>query len=155
RCAKEGSGIHPDRVTRRHSDHCHPGRHSLPGVCPGERESSHDELPLQHEADRHGADDVCPGLGPDLSPHPVPGLRLRLEECDRALRQESRDPRLSLQPEIEDMSPRSDPQIKPGHRPDVPVCRGWASEPTRSMPISYAMNSCATSWYPADGAGGK
>jgi prepilin-type N-terminal cleavage/methylation domain-containing protein/prepilin-type processing-associated H-X9-DG protein len=26
---------------------------------------------------------------------------------------------------------------------------GWQSEPTRSMPISYAMNSCSSSWYPA------
>jgi prepilin-type N-terminal cleavage/methylation domain-containing protein/prepilin-type processing-associated H-X9-DG protein len=31
---------------------------------------------------------------------------------------------------------------------------GWASEPTRSMPISYGMNSCATSWYPADDPNG-
>jgi prepilin-type N-terminal cleavage/methylation domain-containing protein/prepilin-type processing-associated H-X9-DG protein len=27
---------------------------------------------------------------------------------------------------------------------------GWQTEPSKRMPISYAMNSCATSWYPAD-----
>src|SRR6266849_304867 len=27
---------------------------------------------------------------------------------------------------------------------------GWMDEGTRSMPISYAMNSCATTWVPAD-----
>jgi prepilin-type N-terminal cleavage/methylation domain-containing protein/prepilin-type processing-associated H-X9-DG protein len=27
---------------------------------------------------------------------------------------------------------------------------GWVSEPTRSMPISYSMNSCSETWYPAD-----
>jgi prepilin-type N-terminal cleavage/methylation domain-containing protein len=27
---------------------------------------------------------------------------------------------------------------------------GWVLEPSRRMPISYAMNSCASSWYPAD-----
>ena len=31
------------------------------------------------------------------------------------------------------------------------VCaEGWGSEIDRSMPISYAMNSCAETWYPAD-----
>jgi prepilin-type N-terminal cleavage/methylation domain-containing protein/prepilin-type processing-associated H-X9-DG protein len=32
---------------------------------------------------------------------------------------------------------------------------GWTSEPSRSMPISYGMNSCATSWYPATDPNGK
>jgi hypothetical protein len=27
---------------------------------------------------------------------------------------------------------------------------GWEPEPEQRMPISYNMNSCATSWYPAD-----
>jgi prepilin-type processing-associated H-X9-DG protein len=27
---------------------------------------------------------------------------------------------------------------------------GWESEPEQRMPISYAMNSCASTWYPAD-----
>jgi prepilin-type N-terminal cleavage/methylation domain-containing protein/prepilin-type processing-associated H-X9-DG protein len=43
----------------------------------------------------------------------------------------------------------------PGDDQTLKCAEGWASEPTHSMPISYGMNSCATSWYPADGAGGK
>src|SRR5947209_14015374 len=36
------------------------------------------------------------------------------------------------------------------------VCaEGWGSEPDRSMPISYAMNSCAETWYPADDSHAK
>jgi prepilin-type N-terminal cleavage/methylation domain-containing protein/prepilin-type processing-associated H-X9-DG protein len=36
------------------------------------------------------------------------------------------------------------------------VCsEGWLSEPTKSMPISYGMNSCAATWYPADSAEGR
>jgi len=32
---------------------------------------------------------------------------------------------------------------------------GWMSEPDKSMPISYAMNSCAETWYPADDPNGR
>jgi prepilin-type N-terminal cleavage/methylation domain-containing protein/prepilin-type processing-associated H-X9-DG protein len=32
---------------------------------------------------------------------------------------------------------------------------GWGSEPDRAMPISYAMNSCAETWYPADDSHSK
>jgi len=32
---------------------------------------------------------------------------------------------------------------------------GWEVEPEQRMPISYAMNSCAETWYPADTAQGK
>jgi len=32
---------------------------------------------------------------------------------------------------------------------------GWQSTPTLTMPISYAMNSCAETWYPADTKQGK
>jgi prepilin-type processing-associated H-X9-DG protein len=36
-----------------------------------------------------------------------------------------------------------------------PCAEGWVSEPGRGLPISYAMNGCATTWYPADGSMGK
>ena len=32
---------------------------------------------------------------------------------------------------------------------------GWEVEPGKKMPISYAMNSCAATWYPADTKEGK
>jgi prepilin-type N-terminal cleavage/methylation domain-containing protein/prepilin-type processing-associated H-X9-DG protein len=32
---------------------------------------------------------------------------------------------------------------------------GWESEPEQRMPISYSMNSCAETWYPADTSQGK
>jgi len=32
---------------------------------------------------------------------------------------------------------------------------GWQNEPTLTMPISYAMNSCAVTWHAADSAEGK
>jgi prepilin-type N-terminal cleavage/methylation domain-containing protein/prepilin-type processing-associated H-X9-DG protein len=32
---------------------------------------------------------------------------------------------------------------------------GWQSEPDKTMPISYGMNSCAATWYPADSAEGR
>jgi prepilin-type N-terminal cleavage/methylation domain-containing protein/prepilin-type processing-associated H-X9-DG protein len=32
---------------------------------------------------------------------------------------------------------------------------GWQSEPTLTMPISYAMNSCAVTWYAADSPEGR
>ncbi len=32
---------------------------------------------------------------------------------------------------------------------------GWVSEPTKNMPISYGMNSCAETWYPADTKEGR
>jgi prepilin-type N-terminal cleavage/methylation domain-containing protein/prepilin-type processing-associated H-X9-DG protein len=36
------------------------------------------------------------------------------------------------------------------------VCaEGWPGEPDRSMPISYAMNSCAETWYPLDDSSGN
>jgi prepilin-type N-terminal cleavage/methylation domain-containing protein/prepilin-type processing-associated H-X9-DG protein len=43
----------------------------------------------------------------------------------------------------------SDP-AKPGGNSD-----GWEREPEQRMPISYAMNSCATTWYPADSKEGQ
>jgi prepilin-type N-terminal cleavage/methylation domain-containing protein/prepilin-type processing-associated H-X9-DG protein len=39
--------------------------------------------------------------------------------------------------------------------PNGLCAEGWASDPSRSMPISYAMNSCATSWYPATDPNGR
>jgi prepilin-type N-terminal cleavage/methylation domain-containing protein/prepilin-type processing-associated H-X9-DG protein len=39
---------------------------------------------------------------------------------------------------------------------ETPYCaEGWRFHPSKSMPISYGMNSCATSWYPADDPNGK
>src|SRR5205085_2452341 len=36
------------------------------------------------------------------------------------------------------------------------VCaEGWPRETDKSMPISYAMNSCAETWYPADDSRSK
>jgi prepilin-type N-terminal cleavage/methylation domain-containing protein/prepilin-type processing-associated H-X9-DG protein len=32
---------------------------------------------------------------------------------------------------------------------------GWEVEPDQRMPVSYAMNSCASTWYPADTAEGR
>jgi prepilin-type N-terminal cleavage/methylation domain-containing protein/prepilin-type processing-associated H-X9-DG protein len=32
---------------------------------------------------------------------------------------------------------------------------GWEVEPERRMPISYAMNACASTWYPADSPQGR
>jgi prepilin-type N-terminal cleavage/methylation domain-containing protein/prepilin-type processing-associated H-X9-DG protein len=32
---------------------------------------------------------------------------------------------------------------------------GWEVEPERRMPISYAMNACASTWYPADSPPGR
>jgi prepilin-type processing-associated H-X9-DG protein len=50
-----------------------------------------------------------------------------------------------------DASRKSSPSDK-----ETQLCaEGWASEPSRSMPISYAMNSCATSWYPATDPQGR
>jgi prepilin-type N-terminal cleavage/methylation domain-containing protein/prepilin-type processing-associated H-X9-DG protein len=34
--------------------------------------------------------------------------------------------------------------------PGDKCAEGWEVEPTRHMPISYGMNTCASSWYPAD-----
>jgi prepilin-type N-terminal cleavage/methylation domain-containing protein/prepilin-type processing-associated H-X9-DG protein len=41
---------------------------------------------------------------------------------------------------------------QPGDNPPKPGANaeGWQLEPSQRMPISYAMNSCASSWYPAD-----
>jgi prepilin-type N-terminal cleavage/methylation domain-containing protein/prepilin-type processing-associated H-X9-DG protein len=41
-----------------------------------------------------------------------------------------------------DPSRKADPQGR--------CSEGWLQEASRSMPISYAMNSCASTWYPAD-----
>jgi prepilin-type N-terminal cleavage/methylation domain-containing protein/prepilin-type processing-associated H-X9-DG protein len=41
-------------------------------------------------------------------------------------------------------------QLKPGDN-----AAGWSWEPSRRMPISYAMNSCATTWIPADDTADK
>jgi prepilin-type processing-associated H-X9-DG protein len=43
----------------------------------------------------------------------------------------------------------------PGLAPTIPVqlgmnAEGWEVEPEQRMPISYGMNSCATTWIPAD-----
>jgi prepilin-type N-terminal cleavage/methylation domain-containing protein/prepilin-type processing-associated H-X9-DG protein len=36
------------------------------------------------------------------------------------------------------------------------VCaEGWRYHPTRSMPISYGMNSCVTTWYPVNDPNGR
>jgi prepilin-type N-terminal cleavage/methylation domain-containing protein/prepilin-type processing-associated H-X9-DG protein len=43
----------------------------------------------------------------------------------------------------------------PSDRETALCAEGWASEPSRSMPISYGMNSCATSWYPATDPQGR
>src|SRR5436305_8541205 len=42
----------------------------------------------------------------------------------------------------------------PGNNPPKPGdnAEGWQSEPEKRMPISYAMNSCAETWYGADDA---
>jgi prepilin-type N-terminal cleavage/methylation domain-containing protein/prepilin-type processing-associated H-X9-DG protein len=43
----------------------------------------------------------------------------------------------------------------PGVWPDKPGmnAEGWELEPEQRMPISYAMNACASTWFPADGKG--
>jgi len=56
-------------------------------------------------------------------------------------------------------NPFSHPQpSKPSTR-NPPVmgdnAEGWQAEPTLTMPISYAMNSCAVTWNAADSADGK
>jgi prepilin-type processing-associated H-X9-DG protein len=45
----------------------------------------------------------------------------------------------------------------PGSMPPKPGmnAEGWESEPEQRMPISYAMNACASTWYPADTAQAK
>src|SRR6266540_449291 len=45
----------------------------------------------------------------------------------------------------------------PGTEPSKPGTNseGWESEPEQRMPISYAMNSCAATWIPADDKANK
>jgi prepilin-type N-terminal cleavage/methylation domain-containing protein/prepilin-type processing-associated H-X9-DG protein len=46
--------------------------------------------------------------------------------------------------------PGAEPNTVPGMNSE-----GWEVEPEQRMPISYAMNSCATTWYPADTKEGR
>jgi prepilin-type N-terminal cleavage/methylation domain-containing protein/prepilin-type processing-associated H-X9-DG protein len=50
-----------------------------------------------------------------------------------------------------------DPNRKtsPGDSETAYCAEGWRFHPTHSMPISYGMNSCATTWYPANDPNGK
>jgi prepilin-type N-terminal cleavage/methylation domain-containing protein/prepilin-type processing-associated H-X9-DG protein len=43
----------------------------------------------------------------------------------------------------------------PGKWPDQPGmnAEGWEWEPEQRMPISYGMNACSATWFPADGKG--
>src|SRR2546426_662816 len=54
--------IYADRAARRDSDYRHPRCDLVPGFRAGAGEGASGGVYVEREADRHGDDDVCPGL---------------------------------------------------------------------------------------------
>src|SRR5439155_20780520 len=74
-------GLHTHRTARRYCHYCHISRAALARVGSGEGEGAADVLPLQHEADRAGNDDVR-ARSPRL---PALRLCLHLATADSAI----------------------------------------------------------------------